>query len=260
MKIRNPWLFKLGGLLTTAAVRHWMGTLDARVVYYDPATDPASVACRGQKIYVFWHEYILLPFYLRGHCHLTMLLSRHADAEILSHAAGHMGFDFVRGSTNRGGASALRTMLRKSQRMHLTITPDGPRGPRRHLAPGAIYLASRLGLPLVVLGFGYDRPWRFGRAWDQFAVPRPCSRVRAVVSGDVHVPPNLDREGIEHFRQAIERLMNRLTFEAERWAESGTRRPHEQPLGRCPAGGVPRLPAVPVLWPRVTRPVRSSAA
>ena len=44
--------------------------------------------------------------------------------------------------------------------MHLTITPDGPRGPRRQLAPGAIYLASKLGLPLVVMGYGYDRPWR----------------------------------------------------------------------------------------------------
>ena len=35
-----------------------------------------------------------------------MLLSRHRDAEILSHVAHHLGFDFVRGSTNRGGVSA----------------------------------------------------------------------------------------------------------------------------------------------------------
>ncbi|MBN2021418.1 MAG: lysophospholipid acyltransferase family protein [Pirellulales bacterium] len=236
MKIRSPWLFKLGGLLTTAAVRHWMGALQYKVAYDDPAVDPVFRECRGQKIYVFWHEYIPFPFYLRGHCNFAILLSRHADAEILSRAAYHMGFEIVRGSTNRGGTSALRELLRKSRRMSLGITPDGPRGPRRRMAPGAIYLASRLGLPLVAMGFGYDRPWRIRSAWDHFALPRPGSRARAVTSGEVVVPPDLDRDGIEHFRQKIERLLNRLTFEAESWAESGARRPDERLLYRCPAG------------------------
>jgi hypothetical protein len=107
--------------------------------------------------------------------------------------------------------------------MNLTITPDGPRGPRRKLAPGAIFVASRLELPLVVMGYAYDRPWRFN-SWDRFALPRPFSRARAVVSPEITVPRNLDREGLEHYRQKMEDLLNRLTTEAEIWAESGTRR------------------------------------
>jgi len=224
MKLDCPLLYKLGGLLSTAAIRSWMSTLDYKTAYYDRAIDPSSPECRGQKIYIFWHEYILFPLYMRGHCNLSMLLSRHRDAEILSHVAYHLGFDFVRGSTNRGGVAALRELLAKSRSMHLTITPDGPRGPRRRLAPGSIYLASKLGLPLVVMGFGYDRPWRVKKAWDQFAVPRPFSRARAICSGNVYVPPNLGREGLEHFRQRVEQLMKRLTTEAEAWAASGTRK------------------------------------
>jgi lysophospholipid acyltransferase (LPLAT)-like uncharacterized protein len=224
MKITSPFLNKLGGLLSSAAVRWWMSTLDYKVAYYDHSIDPIFSECRGQKIYIFWHEYILFPLYLRGHTNMAMLLSRHRDAEILSHAAYHLGFDFVRGSTNRGGVSAIRELLAKSQTMHLTITPDGPRGPRRRLAPGCVYLASKLAMPLVVMGYGYDRPWRVRSAWDQFAVPRPHSRARAVPSGEIFVPPNLDREGLEHFRQKIERLLNRLTLEAESWAASGTRK------------------------------------
>jgi hypothetical protein len=224
MKIESPLLHKFGGLLGAAAVRWWMSTLDYKVAYYDRAVDPVFPECRGQKIYIFWHEYILFPLYLRGHCNLAMLLSRHRDAEVLSYAAYHLGFDFVRGSTNRGGAAAIRGLLAKSQNMHLTITPDGPRGPRRHLAPGCVYLASKLGMPLVVMGYGYDRPWRVRSAWDQFAIPRPHSRARAVPSGEIFVPPDLDRRGLEHFRLKIERLLNRLTAEAEAWAESGTRK------------------------------------
>ena len=229
MKIDSPFLNGVGGLLATVGMRSLMSTLDFKVAYYDRSIDPAFPECRGQKIYIFWHEYILFPFYQRRHCNLAMLLSRHQDAEILSRAARHMGFEFVRGSTRRGGVAAIRELLRTSRRMHLAVTPDGPRGPRRRLAPGVIYLASKLGLPLGLMGFGYDRPWRIN-SWDRFAVPRPFSRARCVPSPNIHVPPGLDRHGLEYFRQKIEDLLTRLTAEAEAWAESGTRKIGQQSI------------------------------
>jgi lysophospholipid acyltransferase (LPLAT)-like uncharacterized protein len=223
MKLDSPFLTNLGGLLGSAAIRLWMGTLDYRAVMHDPTVDPGSAECLSPKIYIFWHEYILFPISLRGHCNLVMLLSRHRDADILSRAAYHLGFQFVRGSTRRGGVTALRELVRRSRRMHLTITPDGPRGPRRRLAPGAIYLASKLEIPLVVMGFGFERPWRVP-SWDRFAIPRPYSRARAVISQEIRIPPDLDRTGVEHYRWETECLLNRLTLEAEAWAEAGTRK------------------------------------
>jgi lysophospholipid acyltransferase (LPLAT)-like uncharacterized protein len=231
MKIRNPLVMKLGGLLGAMSIRGWMSSLDYRVAYYDPTVDPVHPDYSGQKLYIFWHEYILSPIAMRGHCNLAMLVSQHGDAEMLTHAAHHLGFDCVRGSTRRGGAAALRELLDKSRHMNLTITPDGPRGPRRVLAQGPIYLASKLGMPLVLLGLGYDHPWRL-KSWDRFAIPRPFSRVRAVISPALNLPTDLDRDGIEHYRCEVERLLNRLTFEAEAWAESGTRKLGEQPARR----------------------------
>jgi lysophospholipid acyltransferase (LPLAT)-like uncharacterized protein len=233
MRLDSPFLHKLGGLLASAAIRAWMDTLDYKVAYHDRTVDPIFPECQGQKIYLFWHEYILFPLYLRGHCNLSMLLSRHRDAEVLSHVAHHMGFDFVRGSTNRGGVAALRQLLAKSRQRHLTITPDGPRGPRRQMAVGPIYLASKLGLPLVLMGYGYDRPWR-AASWDRFAIPRPCSRARVIATGEVFVPPDLDRDGLEHHRQSMECLLNRLTQDAESWAQSGRRMACQSVLRRSP--------------------------
>jgi len=235
VKIRSPWVHKVGSLLGLTALRGWMSTLDYKVAYYDPAVDPASMECRSRKIYLFWHEYIFFPLHIRSHCNISILLSQHRDAETLAYAANLMGFDVVRGSSTRGGSAAIRQLLFNSHSMHLSLTPDGPRGPRRRLAPGAIFLASKLQLPLVVMGFGYDRPWRFRQAWDQFAIPRPFSRARAITSGDIHVPADLDRDGIEHFREKTEMLLNRLTWEAEAWAESGTRKIDQRPLTRQPA-------------------------
>ena len=153
-----------------------------------------------------------------------MLMSRHRDAEVLSYVAYHMGFEIVRGSTNHGGVAALRQLLDKSRDMHLAITPDGPRGPRRQMAPGPIFLASKLGIPLVAMGVGYDRPWRAG-SWDRFALPRPFSRARYIFSPELHVPPDLDREGIEHFGRKVGQVLDRLCVEAEQWAEAGSRKP-----------------------------------
>jgi len=217
---------KLVGLLASATVRTWMSTLDYRTAFYDPSVDPVDPEYRGQKIYVFWHEYILFPLHMRGNCNLAMLLSRHRDADILMEVARHMGFEFVRGSTFGGGSTALRELLRKSQQMNLAITPDGPRGPRRELAQGPVYLASKLGLPIVAMGFGYSNPWRLG-SWDRFAIPKPFSHARAVVSPELPIPPNLDRDGVEHYRQRVEGLLNRLTSEAEAWAEAGTAKVEE---------------------------------
>jgi lysophospholipid acyltransferase (LPLAT)-like uncharacterized protein len=231
MKVTKTFLVNLGGLLCSTLVRNWMGSLDYKCAYYDESIDPVKPTYSGQKIYIFWHEYILFPLYLRGHCNLTMLLSQHRDADILTRTAYHMGFEFVRGSSYRGGVTALRELVRRSNRMNLTITPDGPRGPRRVLAQGPVYLASKLGLPIVAMGFGYDRPWRL-RTWDQHAIPRPNSRARAVVSPEIFVPPDLSRDGIEHYRLGVESLLNRLSSEAEAWAESGTRKVCEIGLRR----------------------------
>ena len=238
MKINQPWIQKLIGFAGAGAIRGWMRTLDYAVAYYDPSIDPARPEYDGQKIYVFWHEYLLLPIHMRGNCHFAMLISKHRDAELLARAARHLGFSCVRGSTNRGGVAALRELVRQARNMNWVITADGPRGPRRVVAQGAVYLASRLRLPLVAMGFGYDRPWR-AKSWDRFAVPKPFSRARAVVGPQLHIPADLDRDGIEHYRLQTQQLLNRLTEEAEQWAESGMRKVQEQVARRSGAYYLP---------------------
>jgi lysophospholipid acyltransferase (LPLAT)-like uncharacterized protein len=209
-----------------------MGTLDYRGAFYDPTVDPAHPGFRGPGIFLFWHEYIPFLFYLRGNCNIAMLLSRHQDAEWLSRAARHMGFSTVRGSSNRGGTRALRELtLQTRDRTNLAITPDGPRGPRRRLAPGAIYLSSRLGIPLVVIGLGYDHPHRMP-TWDRFAVPRLFTRARAIIGPAVQIPSDLDRAETERYRKQVEDLLNHLSDAAQDWAESGRGMESQRAVGR----------------------------
>jgi lysophospholipid acyltransferase (LPLAT)-like uncharacterized protein len=250
---------KWSGLLAATGIRTWMSTLDYRALFYDQSVDGIYPTDR-QRIYVFWHEYILVPLYLRGNCNLTMLLSKHRDADVLYRVAYHMGLECVRGSTYGGATEALLELSRRGKHMHMAITPDGPRGPRRRLAQGAVFLASRLQMPIVPLGIGIDRPWRTP-TWDKFAVPRLGSRARAIVGPEIYVPQDLDRAQIELRRQGVERLLNQLSDEAERWAVGG-----EQRAGAVPAfrqgllldGEDPSPPTIRVA--RDERPILTSAA
>jgi len=220
IQIKNESLSKFIGLGVATAARAWMNTIDCRVACYDSSVDMTLPGWAGRAIFIFWHEYILFPLATYGRNRISMLLSQSRDADWLTEAAHTMGFDTVRGSSSKGAAAALRELKEKAQRGNLTITPDGPRGPRRVLAQGPIYLASRLQMPLVCLGFGYDRPWRLS-TWDQFAVPRPGSRARLITSPQVFIPPDLDRDGIEDYRVRVETLLTDLTTTAEDWAQSG---------------------------------------
>ena len=231
-----------GGLLLSTTIRQWMGTLDYRVLYHDPATDPAVSRPDQQRyIYVFWHEYILAPLYLRGHCDLCMLLSPHRDANLLARVAEHMGFSSVRGSSNRQRVAGLRQMLREGRQLHLTLTPDGPRGPRRQFSAGAIYLASRLQIPIIGLGFGFNRPWRLN-SWDRFAIPRLYSRARCVVGPPVTVPPRLNTASLARWQAHTACMLNDLTVTAERWAHSRQNHPRQIATHRRPRDRSPQAP------------------
>jgi len=227
---QSPLWMRWGGMVAAGGIRAWMSTVDCRALFYDPSVDAIHPTTRP-RIYVFWHEYLLLPLYLRGHCNLTMLLSKHRDADLLYRLAFHMGFKCVRGSTYGGATEALLELSRAGRHLHMAITPDGPRGPRRRLAQGPIFLASRLQLPIVPFGIGIDRPWR-APSWDRFAIPRPGSRARAVVGPEIMVPPGLDRDGLERRRQGVELLLNQLTDDAEAWAISGEQRTGALPISR----------------------------
>ena len=221
-KIRiNRRVGDFAGFTLATFIRNWMRSLRYECAYYNPTVDPAHERFSGPYIYVFWHEYIPFMFYLRGHCEISMLVSQHRDAELLSRAAGVMGFEIVRGSSRRGAVSALRGMMRKGRVMNLTMTPDGPRGPRRRAAGGCVYLASRLNVPLVPVGLGYENPWRNRRAWDHFATPKPFSRACAVIGPPFCIPEQTGRRELEGWRQTIESALNRLTEAAERSAASG---------------------------------------
>jgi lysophospholipid acyltransferase (LPLAT)-like uncharacterized protein len=226
MKLRHRGLIGLAALLVSWLARVWLGTVRYRFRYWDGLQHPPDPR-KGRNIYVIWHESLAVSTWFNGA--ISVLTSQHADGELVSRLIRHMGFRVIRGSTTRGGVSALLQMIKCADKTHIAITPDGPRGPRRVMQQGAVYLASMTGLPVIVVGVACDRAWR-ARSWDRMLIPKPWCTAYGVGSAPIHVPADLTREGMELYRQKLENVLIDVTEAAERLA--GTKhepRPQQAP-------------------------------
>jgi lysophospholipid acyltransferase (LPLAT)-like uncharacterized protein len=220
MKLRSPRLIKAAALAAAQLGRLWMGTLRFRYRALGPDVRPQRARPGDRYIYAFWHEDCLVPPFGFASARVHVVVSRHADGEMIGEVCRHLRVPVVRGSTTRGGVEAVRRILHNRRLVHLALTPDGPRGPRRVLQAGVIYLAARTGIPIVPCGVGYGRAWRLG-TWDRMAVPRPWSLVTCVSGSPIAVPADAGRRELETHRRLVQRAMEAVSAAAGRWAQTG---------------------------------------
>jgi lysophospholipid acyltransferase (LPLAT)-like uncharacterized protein len=140
-------------------------------------------------IFSLWHGQLLPLLFHHRDERVAVVISEHADGEIIARIAHQLGYQTVRGSTSRGAARALIGMERAIRDGYdLAITPDGPRGPAGTLAPGVMIVAQRTGAPILATAATTTAGWRL-KSWDRFLIPKPFSRVR-VAYGE---PISIDR-------------------------------------------------------------------
>ena len=197
-------------------VRAWVSSITFRALYDDPAGDPRRA---GKGIYLFWHETLLVAT-RHARSGFAALISQHADGELIAQVLQMLGGEAVRGSTKRAGMTALREMMRAGRVRHIGITPDGPRGPRRVVQQGAIYVASKAGMPLIPVGFAVRDCWRH-RSWDRMAIPKPGTMGVELLGRPIEVPPGLDRDGIEGYRVRVQAAMDDVQRRAEEMVSVG---------------------------------------
>lgn len=232
--MKLSFLNRFAGLAGAYALERYSSLMDARYWTSDPAYDPKGRSVGGPYMYAFWHEYILLPVGYFGKCKVATITSQHQDAEIATHLSEFMGFRIFRGSSTRGGTEALRHLLAVGKEgFHLTMVPDGPKGPRRTMTQGTIYMASKLGFPIIPTGMGFSRCWR-AHSWDRFAIPKPFCRARLIFTDAIFIPNRLKRDELEEYRILVEEKLRAVTLEAEEWACTGIIRPGEMVLDHRP--------------------------
>jgi len=158
-------------------------------------------------IFALWHGQLLpLLWHHRGEG-VLVLISEHRDGELVARAAQSLGYGLIRGSSTHGAERALISLVRELQGGHEgAITPDGPRGPAKTFAPGALIAAQRSDTFILPVAASADRAWRL-RSWDRFMIPKPFARLTVAYGAPTKVLATTSRAAAEEGGR-FERLLN----------------------------------------------------
>lgn len=213
-------LLKSDGL---RAVACWLGAQYVRLVWYtgrwtvENDALPRRMWADGQPfILSFWHGHLLMmPYCWDRSKKMHMLISQHRDGQIIARLISHFGLGAAAGSSSRGGAGALRQMLKALRSgEYVGITPDGPRGPRMRASDGVIAMARLAGVPIIPCAYSCRNRKQLG-SWDRFQVALPFTEGLILWGDPIMVEAGLDDAGVEARRLEIETAMTALAHQAE---------------------------------------------
>jgi lysophospholipid acyltransferase (LPLAT)-like uncharacterized protein len=165
------WIVRIGAFVLRTLARTWR----IRVIGDEGLN--AERRARRPVIFVLWHGQMLPLLYHHRNQAVRVLISEHRDGELIARTALALGFGTVRGSSTRGSGRALLGLVREVEGgRDIAMTPDGPRGPAKSFAPGALVVAQRTGALIVPVTAAAKSAWHL-KSWDRFMIPKPFARV-----------------------------------------------------------------------------------
>jgi lysophospholipid acyltransferase (LPLAT)-like uncharacterized protein len=164
-------------------------------------------------IYAFWHQRQVYFTWAHRGVGAAVLVSRSKDGEMIAETMRLSDIGAVRGSSSRGGAAAVRQLMEVLQSgLDIGITPDGPKGPAREVKDGAIFLAQKLGAPIVPVTNALSHRIEIKKAWDRFQVPLPFGRSVVAYGEPIEVGPDDD---LQAKAAELKAALDRITAEAD---------------------------------------------
>jgi lysophospholipid acyltransferase (LPLAT)-like uncharacterized protein len=217
------------GVLLGALVRVWLSTLRFTLVIDPALAAPASAARAVPWILALWHGQQMLLLRWPRRRRTIVLVSLSTDGELLAGALPVLGCGVERGSTSRGGAGGLRSIVRRLKSgCDAAFAVDGPKGPRRSVrALGASVAARLAGGVVVPLAAACSASWVLSRTWDRFELPRPFSRVAVALGApldpEAASSPSGLADAVERARAAAEEALEQSGTNIKRAAAGASR-------------------------------------
>lgn len=213
-KVRNKnksWHYSLVAYLISAYV-HFVGFFTRFICHKNEHAQ--TLDDTKQVIYAFWHNqqsFLLFPYRKRGK--ISVLVSMSSDGEYIARSLPKFKMKATRGSTSKGGFSALRGLIEDAKKgYNLALTPDGPRGPIYKATPGIIYLARKTHLPIIPGAVDCSHKFHVN-SWDKFQIPLPFGRCAVVYEEPLYFTPEKET------KELCDILTDRLNAATKKAAE-----------------------------------------
>lgn len=167
-------------------------------------------------VLAFWHNSMLIPWYLHRDKNFAAIVSQSKDGEILTRILLNWKYEMIRGSSHIGGKEAMQLLTNKlDENFNIAITPDGPTGPPKKMKAGAVVAAKKTGKPLFLTGIAMKNKIVF-KSWDKFEIPKPFTKIVALYSEPIVIDNSISREETEKIILNCEKQLQQLETDAER--------------------------------------------
>lgn len=229
-------LVRLGGPPLTRLVAWLLRLLGATWRLEIEGEDP--LAGGAAAIGAGWHRDILIAAYAFRGRGFSVPVSRSRDGDLIAKLLVALGYaPPPRGSSSRGGASALRGLARLVKGgTSVSLPVDGPRGPARRAKIGVASLARLTGVAITPYAFSARPCLRFG-SWDGTLLPLPFARVTGRFGAAILVDAQAEPRDEERIARLLDRDLDALTDELDARMElPGRRTPTAPPAGGLDAG------------------------
>lgn len=170
-------------------------------------------------IYVFWHNRIFAGTYFFRNRGIVVITSQSFDGEYIARFIRRFGYGAVRGSSTRGGVSALVELIRATRAgLPAAFSIDGPKGPKYVAKAGACVLAKKTRNPMMPFVVETKNYWEV-KSWDRLQIPKPFSRVRVFIGAPIFVSKDAGDEEIELKRLELQKTLDELVGRGRQWRE-----------------------------------------
>lgn len=148
---------------------------------------PILIKYRSEKLPVIlahFHGDELALVALTPNYKIATMTSTSKDGEMMNTVLNLMGGKTSRGSSTRGGVSALKGLIEHCKNgSNSSIAVDGPKGPIHQVKPGVFELSRLMKSPIFAGGVVCDRAWSFPKSWNKTYLPKPFAKIQVVWLG-----------------------------------------------------------------------------
>jgi lysophospholipid acyltransferase (LPLAT)-like uncharacterized protein len=179
----------------------------------------AATLDHHQPIFTFWHNRVFASLYFWKKRSIVVMTSQSFDGEYIARFIQRFGEGAARGSSTRGGTTALAEMERLLRLGYpAAFTIDGPKGPRYVAKMGGVLLAKKTGRAILPFTITPRHYWEAKGSWDRAQVPLPFTRALVDIAPPIFVSADAEGEELAAKREELQAVLDGLERRGLEWA------------------------------------------
>jgi lysophospholipid acyltransferase (LPLAT)-like uncharacterized protein len=181
-----PWL-------VLGLYRAWASTW--RITLIESKTHRDIQADGGSCVFAHWHRDELAVVQYVGAMRVATMTANSDDGRLIDFVIRRLSGTTVCGSSQSGGSSALRGLLRLMGGGHcVSMAVDGPKGPIYRSKPGVFQLSKLARVPIIPVGVASCGRIVFRKSWNRARLPLPFTRVVVIFGEPFDFDPQRDTD------------------------------------------------------------------